>query len=111
MPTLTLSNSCASWTIFGPPLNSTCTNWCQMTDAFHPVQTVDRKGGRVTSAVTLRAYEVYEHVYGEQKALIENGCRGGFGTGELIAFLYARSFSKEEWKARVDEAFKGMVHI
>jgi hypothetical protein len=77
----------------------------------HPVQTVDRKGGKISTAITLRAYEVYKHCYGEQQALITNGCRGGFGTGELIAFLYAHSFPKDEWRKRVDEAFHGMEHI
>jgi hypothetical protein len=83
----------------------------------HPVQTQNvgrrRNEGRsqITSLVTLRAYEVYREVHGEQKALIDlagRDCRGGFGVGELIAFLYARSFPKSEWRARVDEAFKGM---
>lgn len=77
----------------------------------HPVQTVDYKGGKLRTEVTLRAYEVYCHVYAEQKALIEGSCRGGFSTGELVAFLYARSFSKEEWRQRVAEAFEGMEHI
>lgn len=35
-------------------------------------------------------------------------CRGGFGKGELIAFLYARSFPENEWNLRVDEALRGM---
>ena len=77
----------------------------------HPVQTVDYKGGRLRTEVTLRAYEVYSHIYGEQKALITGHCRGGLGTGELIAFLYARSFPKTEWRIRADEAVRGMKHI
>jgi len=77
----------------------------------HPVQTVDNKGGRLRTEVTLRAYEVYCHVYGAQKAMVEDHCRGGFGTGELIAFLYARSFPKDEWRKRVEEAFEGMDHL
>jgi hypothetical protein len=77
----------------------------------HPVQTVDRKGGRLDKLVTLRAYEVYVSVYGSQQALITGGCRGGFSTGELIAFLYARTFPETEWRNRVDEAFRGMVNI
>lgn len=80
----------------------------------HPVQVRPRPGQRhqVTNAVTLRAYEVYSHLYGPQPAMIEgglNGCRGGFGAGELIAFLYARSFPKVEWRERFDEALRGMV--
>ncbi|MER9436681.1 hypothetical protein NKJ04_17460 [Mesorhizobium sp. M0618] len=78
--------------------------------AQHPIQ-VNAKGrsGKAPQAVTLKAYEVYRHVYGEQKALVEGGCRGGFGVGELIAFLYASSFPKAEWAARVQEAFRGLV--
>ena len=62
----------------------------------------------VRTKVTLRAYEVYCHVYGPQPAMVTGGCRGGFSNGELIAFLYARSFPKEEWRDRSQEAFRGM---
>lgn len=75
----------------------------------HPVQ-VHQQRNRAAwcpQTVTMRAYEVYCHVYAPQEAMVTNGCRGGFSTGELIAFLYARSFPKEEWKRRVDEAFRG----
>lgn len=75
----------------------------------HPVQ-VHQQRNRAAwcpQVVTMRAYEVYCHVYAPQEAMVTNGCRGGFSTGELIAFLYARSFPKEEWKRRVDEAFRG----
>ena len=77
----------------------------------HPVQLPT---GRIDSptcpkVVTLAAYQVYEHVYGGQPALIEGSCRGGFGVGELIALLYARSFPKEEWSQRVSEALRGMI--
>lgn len=76
----------------------------------HPVQTHQqhRGGGKVPKVVTMRAYEVYCDKYGEQEAMVTGGCRGGFSTGELIAFLYARSFPKAEWRQRVDEAFRGM---
>lgn len=77
----------------------------------HPVQTVDHRGGKVRVEVTLRAYEVYSRVYGAQPKLITEGCRGGFGTGELIAFLYARSFPQAEWPQRFYEALKGMEHV
>lgn len=77
----------------------------------HPVQTVDRKGGRLRTCITLKAYEVYSYVYGPQEAMITGHCRGGFGIGELIAFLYAHSFPREEWRNRVDEAFQDMEHI
>lgn len=80
----------------------------------HPVQirsprtSRTYRSGQAPQVVTLRAYEVYSHIYGEQKALIEGGCRGGFSSGELIAFLYAHSFPKTEWRARVDEALRGL---
>lgn len=75
----------------------------------HPIQTeCCHKGGHAPTAVTLRAYEVYKHVYGAQEALITGGCRGGFGIGELIAFLYAYPFPRAEWSARVDEALIGL---
>lgn len=79
--------------------------------AAHPVQTVDHRGGRCPQIVTMRAYEVYCEVFGPQEAMVTGGCRGGFSTGELIAFLYARSFSKEHWRARVDEAFRGAENV
>lgn len=77
----------------------------------HPVQTVDYKGGKLRTEITLRAYEVYSYVYAPQEAMITGHCRGGFGTGELIAFLYARSFPKNEWRNKVEEALRGMEHI
>ncbi len=77
----------------------------------HPIQTVDHRGGRCPQVVTLRAYEVYASVYGPQGTMITGDCRGGFSTSELIAFLYARSFPKEEWRKRVDEAFHGAEHV
>jgi len=73
----------------------------------HPVQTGFR-GGQAPQSVTLRAYEVYSEIYSPQPAMIEDGCRGGFSTGELVAFLYARSFPKAEWRRRFDEAVRGM---
>jgi hypothetical protein len=80
----------------------------------HPVQAGSR-GNRVQGAcpktVTMAAYEVYRHIYGPQEALVTNGCRGGFATSELVAFLYARAFPKDQWGARVDEAFRGMQDI
>ena len=79
----------------------------------HPVQNnpYARPRGRSAVApqvVTMRAYEVYKHVYGEQVALVTGGCRGGFGVGELVALLYAYGFPKSEWSARCREAFTGM---
>ena len=76
-----------------------------------PIQGGDEHGrgqGVVCKAVYMRAYEVYSAVFGPQEALIEGGCRGGFGKGELVAFLYASGFPREEWRSRVDEAITGM---
>lgn len=77
----------------------------------HPVQTVDHKGGKCPKVVTMAAYEVYCHVFRPQEAMVTGGCRGGFSTGELIAFLYARAFPRDQWRARVDQAFNGMDHV
>ena len=79
----------------------------------HPVQTQQpiHRGARAPVVVTLRAYEVYCAVYGSQQAIIEGDCRGGFSAGELIAYLYARSFPREEWRRRVDEALTGMEQL
>ena len=55
--------------------------------------------------VHLAAYEVYCEVFGPQEALITGRCRGGFGELELLAFLYARSFPRKEWRERSDEVF------
>ncbi len=83
-----------------------------MTIETHPVQ-VNRstKTGRCPVAVTMKAYEVYCKLYGPLEALVTGECRGGFGTNELIAFLYAASFPKNEWRSRVDEALIGMEGI
>lgn len=82
----------------------------------HPVQTPRGYGrqGKLTSTVTLRAYEVYCHVYSPQPAMVDlagRNCRGGFSTGELIAFLYAHSFPRAEWRQRFDEAIGGMENL
>lgn len=73
-----------------------------------PNQSERTSTGASPQVVTLRAYEVYRYLHGEQKAMITGGCRGGFSCGELIAFLYAYPFPKAEWRQRVDEAFKDM---
>lgn len=80
----------------------------------HPVQTPFRPAHEQAVApqvVTMKAYEVYCHVYAPQEALVTGGCRGGFGASELIAFLYASSFPKDQWSNRVNEAFKGMKNL
>jgi len=76
----------------------------------HPVQSTprNRKPATAPSVVTMRAYDVYCEVFAPQPAMVEGDCRGGFSSGELIAFLYARSFPKDEWCARVREAFDGL---
>jgi hypothetical protein len=82
-----------------------------MSEKIFPIQLGHRtRDGQVRESVYMAAYEVYAAVYGEQKALIdhERGCRGGFGRCELVAFLYARSFPRQEWPSRVDEAFREM---
>jgi hypothetical protein len=74
-----------------------------------PVQTrPNHSDGKVGAEVVLRAYEVYEHCYGAHPAMITGGCRGGFGAGELVAMLYARTFPKEEWRDRMEEAYRHM---
>jgi len=72
-----------------------------------PVQTSDTPY-KVPKVVSLRAYEAYSAIFGPQEALVTGHCRGGFGIGEMIAFLYARSFPQNEWRARFDEAITGM---
>lgn len=78
----------------------------------HPVQKPTSHGQAVAPKVmTLRAYEVYCHLYGPQEAMVTGWCRGGFAVSELLAFLYARSFPKSEWEARVQEGLAGMKNI
>jgi hypothetical protein len=81
------------------------------TIAVHPVQTERNPHTRavVPAVVTLRAYEVYRHLYGPQEELITGGTRGGFSGGELVAFLYAFGFPKAEWQDRFEEALRGMT--
>jgi len=81
--------------------------------AVFPVQTKAPlfDGAKCPQVVVLKAYEVYCHVHRPQEAMITGGCRGGFSAAELIAFLYARTFPKSEWSARVDEALTGMEQL
>ena len=77
----------------------------------HPVQNENyypRHQSVVPQVVTMRAYEVYCHVFAPQEALVTGNCRGGFGISELLAFLYARSFPPREWDDRFHEALRGM---
>lgn len=77
-----------------------------------PIQKHNRphEQARVMEPIYMRAYEVYCEVFAPQEALIdlEKGCRGGFGMGELTAFLYAYPFPRSEWRKRTDEAFAGI---
>ena len=77
------------------------------TPIFHPVQN-STKVTSVLEPVALCAYEVYCHLFRAQPAMIDvaKGCRGGFSVAELIAFLYAHAFPREEWQQRVDEALE-----
>jgi hypothetical protein len=78
-----------------------------MMPKYHPLRIVDLgRRSNIPESVALRAYEVYCHIYGAQPEMVENGCCGGFGAGELLAYLYARSFPKEEWRQRTDEALR-----
>ena len=74
-------------------------------DRWFPIQGLEQK---IPEAVYMAAYEVYAHIFGPQEALIDlegKNCRGGFGEVELIGFLYARSFPKDEWAKRAHEAW------
>lgn len=82
-------------------------NMTKVDPEVHPVQAAKHSRGWAPTTVTLRAYEVYCDLFGKQEALVTGGCRGGFSTGELIAFLYAHSFPKAEWKSRFHEAIRG----
>lgn len=84
-----------------------------METELHPVQTTNTRHGSsmIPKEVTMRAYEVYSHVFAPQEAMIKDGCRGGFSVGELIAFLYAYPFPKDEWDRRVHEVFNKMQNL
>ena len=79
----------------------------------HPVQTKQGYNyqAQVPKIVTMAAYEVYCHVCSPQEALVTGNCRGGFSAGELIGFLYAKTFPKSEWRDRFNEALVGMKHL
>jgi len=81
--------------------------------AKHPIQMPNdrRYTPLVPTTVTLQAYEVYKHIYGEQAALITGWCRGGFFVGELVAYLYAYPHPREDWRRLVKEALAGMEHM
>lgn len=67
---------------------------------------------KIAEDIYMRAYEVYCEVFRPQDALIDldgRNCRGGFGMGELTAFLYAYPFPRKEWRERTDYAFRHIV--
>lgn len=76
----------------------------------HPVKTDHLFGqaAKVPQTVSLAAYEVRLHVYGPQEVMMPGDCQNEFTAGQLVAFLYARSFPKSEWSVRVAEALHGM---
>ena len=82
------------------------------TERQFPIQSSMERGQHtVPESVYMSAYEVYCHVWAPQEALIDlegRNCRGGWSMGDLVAYLYARQFPKEEWKDRCNEAWKGM---
>lgn len=77
---------------------------------YHPVQfeVYGRKQKHIPRDVALAAYEVYCHIFRPQESMITGRCRGGFGIMELAAYLYARSFPRDQWRTKVDEALDGM---
>jgi len=48
---------------------------------------VQRFSGGIPWSLHLEAYDAYCKQYGAQPALIQGGCRGGFGVGELDEFI------------------------
>jgi hypothetical protein len=82
------------------------------TSGFAPAQ-IGRSGasGKIPWAVHLMAYEVYSEIFGKQDALVDRvgrNCRGGFGIAELIGFLYARNFPRDQWDKKFHEAIDGL---
>lgn len=70
-----------------------------------PVQ-MQRNALVVSESVQAAAYEVYKHVHGPQESLLNPAtCRGGFSSTELMAYLYASGYPKNEWRERADFIF------
>lgn len=95
------------------PNRLTRERYSKMSEArMFPIQKHHRphEPAKVMEPIYMRAYEVYCEVFRPQEAMVdfERGCRGGFGMGELTAFLWAYPFPRKEWRVRVDEAFKGI---
>ena len=84
-----------------------------MKTEMHPVQTIRvvRGQSKLSTDVTMIAYEVYCHIHQPQEALVTGGCRGGFGVGEIIAYLYAYPFPKHQWADRAQHVFDNMENF
>jgi hypothetical protein len=65
--------------------------------------------GKVQEGISRQAYAVYSHIYGDSQSFERLNERGGFGIGELVAYLYAHSYPKVEWRKRADAAFYMMA--
>lgn len=55
-----------------------------------------------------RAYEVYNTLHPGQ-TLDDLNRRSGLSVGEIVAFLYARTFPRNEWAPRSNEAFNALT--
>ena len=96
-----------------PAAEVTYSNWVERQAVSEELMPIQKSrpygaGAFVPKVVYMRAYEVYAHLYGPQEAMLNGHCRGGFGVGELTAFLYAASFPRKDWRDRFDEALRGM---
>lgn len=69
------------------------------------------ESGQVNESLHMAAYEVYSSIFKSQPAMTEGSCRWGFGAGELIALLYARTIPKAEWRVRFEQALVGMRNL
>lgn len=68
-----------------------------------------RPQATVNEDVAKRAFEVYDHIFNGCQSFEQLHKRGGFGVGEITAFLYAWPFPRNEWSKRVDEALEGTI--
>lgn len=83
-------------------------------DACAPLQTRDEATGRAMRRIIpwslhLQAYEVYSHLFGADQSARRMADRGGFSECELIAFLSAHPFPRDEWQQRVDAYVSGAM--
>jgi hypothetical protein len=82
-----------------------------MTVQFHPVHMPDNLtlGRFVSAALTERAFEIHVFMHGSEPSLKSINRRGGLSYPQLIAYLYAYGFPREECFDRVQEALNGVV--